>query len=156
MAQGRSTKVISMIEWTRPSRLSIKKSPSLRRLCQQPHGGADPFIKSLLASRNDFHGQTWCKLGHDTFKTLNEDSAAIFAKFEGPQTLVSLNLRLLDLFELVTRANEGFEAFVLHRVVPGISFKGRERQPSILICGLGWYHTVENDSVIKGQLASRN
>jgi len=32
MVQGRSTKIISMIEWIRTSRLSKENSPSLRRV----------------------------------------------------------------------------------------------------------------------------
>jgi hypothetical protein len=36
MAQGRSTKVISMIKWVRTSRLSIKKYLSFSLLLQQP------------------------------------------------------------------------------------------------------------------------
>jgi hypothetical protein len=39
MAQGRSTKIISIIQWIRTSRLSIKKSLSLPDLCLDALGG---------------------------------------------------------------------------------------------------------------------
>ena len=52
MAQGRSTKIISMIRWIRTSRLSIKKSLSgLRRVLAHLDGGDDKIVEE-----DDDHG----------------------------------------------------------------------------------------------------
>jgi len=51
MAQGRSTKIISMIEWIRTSRLSIKNSLSLS--AAGPPSPADVGIGALEKDRQD-------------------------------------------------------------------------------------------------------
>jgi len=56
------------------------------------------FIKSQLASRNDFQGLMRCKFGHVTPQTLGGDGTGRIESFDSPEQLYGTTCKVLRIF----------------------------------------------------------